>query len=106
MSNKVKDISIRKLTYFFFDPDNTKIDENSYKNFIIYYIGYVTIKDLRYVRINSANSLYLIFSNLNEYFEEINKSKYLMVVPANKSKLKFIKHEELWSKTRFKSRFN
>ena len=29
-----------------------------------------------------------------------------MVVPTNKSKLKFIKHEELWSKTRLKSRFN
>ena len=29
-----------------------------------------------------------------------------MVVPTNKSKLKFIKHEELLSKTRFKSRFN
>ena len=31
-----------------FDPDNIKIDENSYKNILIN-IGYVTIKDLKYV---------------------------------------------------------
>ena len=74
MSNKVKDIDIKYPTYYFFDdamnvknfdPDNIEIDEKSYKNILIYYIGYVTIKDLKYVKINSVNPLYFIFSEVN-----------------------------------------
>ena len=54
MSTKVKDIDIKNRTYWFFndiinvkyiDPHNTKMDEKSYKNILIYYIEYVTIKD-------------------------------------------------------------
>ena len=57
MSNKVKDIDIKDPTYYKkFDPNNINIDEKSYKN-IIYYIGYVTIKDLKHVKINSVNPL-------------------------------------------------
>ena len=64
MSNKVKDIDIKKQTYYFFndniniksfDPSNIKIDEKSYKNILIYYIGYVMTKDLKHVKINSVN---------------------------------------------------
>ena len=58
----------------------------------------MTIKDLIYVIINSGNPLYLIFSNVNGYFEEINKSKYLLLVPTNESQEKIKKYEELWSK--------
>ena len=65
-----------------------KIDEKLCKNIVIYYIGYVTIKDLKYMRINSVNPLYLIINNVNRYFEEINKNKYLILVPTNKSKEK------------------
>ena len=48
-----KDINIKNKIYYFFndiinienfDPDNIKIDENSYKNILIYYKGCVTIK--------------------------------------------------------------
>ena len=48
MSNKIKDIDIRNRTYYFFNdiiniknfnPNNIKIDEKSYKNILIYYIG-------------------------------------------------------------------
>ena len=42
------------------------------------------IKDLKYVKINSVNPLYLIFNKENGYFEEINGNKYLTLVPANK----------------------
>ena len=35
---------------------------------------------------------------MNGYFEEINKSKYLTLIPTNESKEK--KYEELWSKIR------
>ena len=46
----------------------------------------MTFKDLKYVGINSVNPLYLIFSKVNGYFEEINKSKYITLVPTNESK--------------------
>ena len=50
----VKNINIKNHAYYFFDdiinikefnPNNIKIDEKSYKNILIYYIGYVTIKN-------------------------------------------------------------
>ena len=55
----------------------------------------MTIKDSKYVKINSVNPLQHIFSEVNWYFEEINKSKYLMLVPTNKSKEKFKKWRTL-----------
>ena len=73
MSNKVKDIDIKNRTYYFFkdiiDIKNfdIKIDEKSYKDTLIYYIGYVTIKDSKYVKINSVNPLCLIFIKVNGY---------------------------------------
>ena len=53
MSDKIKSVNIKIHTYYFFhdiinikdfDPSNNKINEKSYKNILIYYIGYVTIK--------------------------------------------------------------
>ena len=103
----VKDINIKNHTYYFFDhiingkdfdPNNIKIDEKTYKDIYIYYIGYVTIKtDLQ---IYSVNPLYLIFIKVNGYFEEINGNKYLMLVPTSESKEKIKKYEELWIKIR------
>ena len=37
---------------------------------------------------------------MNEYFEEINKSKYLTLIPTNESKEKIKGYEEWWSKIR------
>ena len=97
MSNKARDIDRKNHKYYFFndiinikkfDPNNIKIDENSYKNISIYYIGYVTIKDLKYLKNSSVNPLYLIFNKVNGYFEEINGNKYLTLVPTNESKEK------------------
>ena len=48
----------------------------------------MTTKDSKYVKINRVNPLYLIFSEVNEYFEEINKNMYLTLVPTNESKEK------------------
>ena len=60
MSNKVKDITIKNHTcYFFndimniknFDPNNIKVDQKSQKNTLIYYIGYGTTKNFaRYLK--------------------------------------------------------
>ena len=55
MSNKFKDTDIKNRTYHFFndminlknfDPNKIKIDGNSYKNILILYIKYVTLKVL------------------------------------------------------------
>ena len=80
--------------------NNIKIHEKSYKNILIYYSGYVTIKDLKYIKIISVNLLYLIFSKKNAYFEEINENKYLTLVLTNESKEEIKKYEELWTKIR------
>ena len=104
MSNKVKDININNHTYYFFDAlinikhfdqNNTKTDEKSYENILTYYIGYVTIKDSKCVKNNSVNPLYLIFSKVNGYFEEINKNKYLTLDPTDESKEIIKQYEEL-----------
>ena len=57
MSNKVKNINIKNRTYYFFndiiginqyqynfDVNDIKINEKSYKNILIWYIGYAAIK--------------------------------------------------------------
>ena len=75
-----------------FDANNIKIDEKSYKSILIYYIGYLTIKDSKYVKIVCVNPLYLIFNKVNGYFEEIKGNKYLMLVPNNISKEKIKKN--------------
>ena len=46
----------------------------------------MTIKDEKYVKINSINPLYLTFGKLNEYLEEINGNMYLTLVSTNESK--------------------
>ena len=57
MSNKVKDIDVKNHKYYFFnniiniksfDPNNIEINEKTYENIFVYYIGYVTIKDSKY----------------------------------------------------------
>ena len=88
----VKDINIKNNTYYIlgditnikiFDLIDIKIDENSYKNIFIYYIGYVTIK--KDLKIYSVNPLYLIFGNVNGYFEKVNGDKYLTLILTNRS---------------------
>ena len=104
MSDQVKDLNIKNCTYYFFndiiniknfDPNNIEIDKKSYKNILTYCIEYVTFKDSKYIKIYSVKPLYLIFRNVNGYFEEINKSKYLTLVPTYESKEKRKKYEEL-----------
>ena len=56
MGDKFKDTDIKNSTYYFFvnminmkifDSNKIKIDEKSIKNFIIYYIRCVAVKDLK-----------------------------------------------------------
>ena len=77
-----------------FDPNNIKLDEKSYKNILIYCIRYVTMKDSKYVKIYNVNPLYLIFTKVSGYFEEINGNKYLTLLPTNESKEKNVENWE------------
>ena len=85
MSNKFKDIDIKNYSSYFFgdminiknvDLNKIKIDEKLYTNILIYFIGYVMFKDLRGVKTNSVNSVYLFINKINEYFEEINGKQF------------------------------
>ena len=40
-----------------FDRNKIKIDENSYKDIAIYYIEYMTVKNLSCIKINSVYNL-------------------------------------------------
>ena len=61
--SSIKQINIKNPTYYFFnnviniknfDSNLLKVDKKSYKNIDIYYIGYITIKDIDYVNISSV----------------------------------------------------
>ena len=60
----------------------------------------MTINDSKYIKINSVNSLYLIFNKVYGYFEEVNGNKYSTLIPTNESKKKHEKYEELSTKIR------
>ena len=75
----IREINIKNQTYYFFndminikdfDPNLLKLDKKSYKNIDIYCIGYITVKDSHYVKINSVNPLYLIISKVDGHIKE------------------------------------
>ena len=68
------------------DSNLQKIDKMSYKNIDIYYIGYITMQDYDYVKINSVNPLHLIIGEIDGFIEEKNENKYLTLVSTDKNK--------------------
>ena len=69
----IKQINIKNRTYYFFnyminiknfDSNLLKVEKKSYKNIGIYYVGYVTTKNLDYVNIHSVNLLYFIIDKV------------------------------------------
>ena len=76
------------------DPNKIHINEKTYKNILIYCVGYMTVKDLSYTIINSINSLYLIINKISGYIEESNENKHLALVPTDECKdiLKMLKN--------------
>ena len=94
---EINQLNIRNNTYYFYDDiidiknfqsNLLKIDKKPYKDFNIYYIGYITIKKLDkfsdHENIHSVNLLYLIFQSATEYFEEKNVEKYLILDSTEK----------------------
>ena len=80
---KIKNLDLCKI----------KIDENSFKNIFIYYIGY----KIKY----SVKSLYLIINKINGYIKENNENNYLTLLTNDESKETLKKYKELWSKSTF-----
>ena len=67
MSTKHQIININRTYYFFDDMIDIKDFD---RNVGIYYLGYITVKDSYYVKINSVNPLYLIISEPDGYIKE------------------------------------
>ena len=86
MSNKIKDISIKNLTcYFFsdiiniknFDPILTQMKSHRKIFYFLHWICDDPRFKIQYVKINSLNILYLIINKVNGYFEKMNENKHL-----------------------------
>ena len=93
---KVKQIDIKNRTYYFykdqinlkgFDASLIKVDKKNNKEIDIYYIGYVTFKEIANCNnINSVNPLYLMIDKMIGHFEEKNGNKYLVLDDVDENK--------------------
>ena len=96
----IKEINVKKLIIFSriwsILKSLIKTDKRSSKKIDIYHIGYITVKDSYYVKINRVNPLYLIISEAGEYIKEKNGSKYLVSDSANENNEVLKKYNELW----------
>ena len=81
MINKFKEIDIKNRTCYFLDDkinikyldlNKIKMDANSYRKILIYYIAYMTVS---YIRVNGVKPLYLIHYKISRYIEESKGEK-------------------------------
>ena len=103
---KIRQINIKNRAYYFyndqinlkdFDASMLKIDKKNYKEIDVYYIGYVTFKEIANCNnINSVNPLYLMIDKMIGHFEEKNGNKYLVLDDVNENKEVSEKYEEFW----------
>ena len=103
---KTRQINIKNRTYYFyndqinlndFDASMLKVDKKSYKDIDIYYIGYVTFKEIANCNnINSVNPLYLMIDKMIGHFEEKSGNKYLVLDDVDENKEVSKKYEEVW----------
>ena len=80
-----------------FDPNLVSIDQISFKNtdFVIYHIEYIIMKSY-----GGANSLCLVFNNVDAYIEKNNENKYLIFASTDKNKEALQNYTELWDETK------
>ena len=91
---EIKELNIKNQTYYFFNDmidirnfqsNLLKIDKKPYKDFDIYYTGYITIKKIGNCKnIHSVNPLYLTIPSATGYFKEENGEKYLILNTIDK----------------------
>ena len=93
---EVKQINTKNRTFYFYndiidlknvDARLLKIDKKSYKNIVIYNIGYITIKKIEDCEnIYNVNSLYLLIDHASGYIEEKGVKKYLIFDSTDENK--------------------
>ena len=81
----IKNLSINKI----------KIDEKSCKAILIYYSGYVMIKNPSSVTTDLVNPLCLIINKTNRCIEKSNGNEYLTLFPTDDSEDKLKKYDKL-----------
>ena len=99
----IKEINIKNRTYFFDGMINIKnvnanllkVDKKSYKQISIYYIGFIAVKDSKYVNIHSVNPLYFIVDKVDDFIEQTEGSKYLNFASTDNNKKVLKKYTEL-----------
>ena len=80
-----------------------KIDKKSYKNIVIYYIGYITIKKIDdYENIYSVNPLYLTINRAGGYIEQKGVNKYLIFNSIDENKELLKKYNDIFNGIRNK----
>ena len=85
-----------------FDSNLIKIDKTLYKNIDIYYIGYITIKNIGdFENIYSVNPLYFIIGEAGGYIEERHGNRYLAFTSADKNREVLITYTELWYEIKY-----
>ena len=103
---KIRRINIKNRTSYFyndqinlkdFDASMLKIDKKNYKEIDVYYIGYVTFKEIANCNnINSVNPLYLMIDKMIGHFEEKSGNKYLVLNDVDEIKEASKKYKEVW----------
>ena len=94
---EVKQINIKNRTYYFynvminfknFEPNLLKIDRKSYKNIVIYNIGYITIKKLMIMKIFTVYILCicLLIKEVDILKKKKNENKYLIFDSTDENK--------------------
>ena len=71
--------------------------KKDYNEIDIYYIGYVTFKEIDNCNnVNSVNPLYLLINEMIGHFEEKNENKYLVLDDVDEKKEVSKKYKEVW----------
>ena len=74
-----------------------KIDKKNYKEIDVYYIGYVTFKEIANCNnINSVHPFYLMIDKMIGHFEEKSGNKYLVLNDVDENKEVSKKDKEVW----------
>ena len=100
-----KQVNIKYRSFYFcndqinlkdFGASLLKVDNKNYKEIDIYYIGYVTVKEIANCNnINSVNP-YLMIDKMIGHFEEKSGNKYLALDDVDENKEVSRKYEEVW----------
>ena len=84
--------------YFFNDMTNINdFDSNLVNVNQVVFESSIIMYDIKYIKdLQSLNSLYLVFNNLDAYFEKCGKDKYLIFASTEKNKQMLENYAELF----------